>query len=88
MAAEVKYIQLEPAAFITDIDFMLMTAEERGVYCSIIFYLYANNGKIELNDKSDNSVINRESSPSDDAITTAGMFSSCLDGLNLKRRLS
>ena len=45
----IKYVQLEPAAFLTDIDFQLMDAEQRGVYCSIIFYLYCNGGSIELN---------------------------------------
>jgi len=46
----IKYIQLEPAAFLTDIDFQMMDAEQRGVYCSIIFYLYCNGGIIELSD--------------------------------------
>jgi len=50
MANDIKYIQLEPAAFLTDIDFQMMDSEQRGVYCSIIFYLYCNNGKIELSD--------------------------------------
>ena len=48
----IKYIQLEPAAFLTDIDFQMMDAEQRGVYCSVIFYLYCNNGEIDLGDNS------------------------------------
>jgi uncharacterized protein YdaU (DUF1376 family) len=48
-----KYVQLEPAAFITDLDFQMMTAEQRGVYCSIIFYLYCNGGKIGLGNNGD-----------------------------------
>jgi uncharacterized protein YdaU (DUF1376 family) len=48
MTNDIKYVQLEPAAFLTDIDFQMMDAEQRGVYCSIIFYLYCNGGKIEL----------------------------------------
>lgn len=48
MAEKIKYVQLEPAAFLADIDFQMMDAEQRGVYCSIIFYLYCNNGQIEL----------------------------------------
>lgn len=44
----IKYVQLEPAAFLTDIEFQLMDSEQRGVYCSIIFYLYCNGGSIEL----------------------------------------
>ncbi len=50
---KIKYVQLEPAAFLIDIDYQLMTAEQRGIYCSIIFYLYCNNGKIELNHNGD-----------------------------------
>lgn len=45
MKKKVKYVQLEAEAFIADEDFQTMTAAERGVYCTIIFYLYANNGK-------------------------------------------
>lgn len=50
---EIKYVQLEPAAFLSDIDFQMMSAEERGIYCSIIFYLYCNGGKIELLNNND-----------------------------------
>ena len=46
--ADIKYVQLAAADFLADIDFQMMTAEERGVYCSIIFYLYANGGNIKL----------------------------------------
>ena len=58
-----QYVQLEPSAFLTDTDYQVMTAEQRGVYCSIIFYLYANGGKLELGSKTgvlvdfDNNVI-------------------------------
>ena len=48
--ADIKYVQLAAADFLADIDFQMMTAEERGVYCSIIFYLYANGGNIKLTD--------------------------------------
>jgi len=50
---KIKYVQLEPSAFLTDIDFQMMNAEQRGVYCSVIFYLYCNNGKLVLSDNSD-----------------------------------
>lgn len=49
---DIKYIQLEASGFLTDIDFQMMNAEQRGVYCSIIFYLYCNEGKLELGDNS------------------------------------
>ncbi|HUW17669.1 MAG TPA: hypothetical protein VMW16_00020 [Sedimentisphaerales bacterium] len=47
----IQYVQLEPGAFLADIDYQMMTAEERGVYCSIIFYLYANGGKLFLTEQ-------------------------------------
>jgi len=45
--SEIKYVQLEAAAFLSDSDFQLMTAEERGVYCTVIFYMLANDGFIK-----------------------------------------
>jgi uncharacterized protein YdaU (DUF1376 family) len=41
-----KYVSLEPDAFLSDLDFQAMTAEQRGVYCTLIFYLYRNNGRL------------------------------------------
>jgi uncharacterized protein YdaU (DUF1376 family) len=41
-----KYVSLEPDAFLSDVDFQTMTAEERGVYFTIILYLYRNGGKL------------------------------------------
>ena len=46
---KVNYVQLEPAAFLSDNDFQMMTDSERGIYCTIIFYMYCNEGRI-LND--------------------------------------
>ncbi|MDD5011575.1 MAG: DUF1376 domain-containing protein, partial [Phycisphaerae bacterium] len=43
---KIKYISLESGAFISDLIFQTMTAAERGVYCTLIFYLYENNGKL------------------------------------------
>ncbi len=43
----IKYVSLEPGAFLSDIDFQAMSAEQRGVYISIILYLYTNNGKLK-----------------------------------------
>ena len=45
---KVKYVQLEPEAFLTDLDFNAMTLEERGAYFTLILYLYSNNGKCDL----------------------------------------
>jgi len=58
----IKYIWLEPAAFLTDIDFQMMNAEQRGVYCSVIFYLYCNGGKLELVDNSDITLLHTKTS--------------------------
>jgi uncharacterized protein YdaU (DUF1376 family) len=41
-----KYVSLEPDAFLSDLDFQAMTADQRGVYCTLIFYLYCNNGRL------------------------------------------
>lgn len=43
---DIKYVQLEAADFLSDPDFQLMSAAERGIYTSIIFYMYGNEGKI------------------------------------------
>lgn len=45
---QIKYIQLESSAFLTDLDFVAMTLEERGLYCTLILYLYSNNGKCKF----------------------------------------
>ena len=47
MADKLKYFGLEPAGFTGDADFVTMTTEQRGAYCSIIFYLYQNDGKLK-----------------------------------------
>lgn len=41
----VKFVQLESDAFLTDIDFITFSPAERGVYCSLIFFLNSNDGK-------------------------------------------
>jgi uncharacterized protein YdaU (DUF1376 family) len=43
---KIKYVSLESGAFISDLVFQVMNAEERGVYCSLLFYLYENNGRL------------------------------------------
>ena len=45
---KVKYTQLESEAFLTDLDLIAMTLEERGAYFTLILYLYCNKGKCEL----------------------------------------
>ena len=42
---EVKFVQLESGAFLTDVDFIAMTAEQRGVYITLILFLNCNNGR-------------------------------------------
>ena len=49
---DLHYVSLDAKKFLTDEDFLLMSDEERGVYCSIIFYLYANGGSISAETKS------------------------------------
>jgi uncharacterized protein YdaU (DUF1376 family) len=45
---KVRFVQLESEAFLTDIDFMRMSAAERGVYVTLLFYLYCNGAKCEF----------------------------------------
>ena len=45
---KIKYVQLESDAFLTDLDFIQFTPAERGLYCSMIFYLNSNGGKCEF----------------------------------------
>jgi len=43
-----QYYQFEPQAFLADVDFMMMSAEARGVYISLILYLYCNGGELKM----------------------------------------
>lgn len=43
-----NHFDLVPADFTGDIDFQLMTAEQRGIYCTVIFYMYQNQGYCNL----------------------------------------
>jgi len=43
-----RFVQLEPGAVISDGDFQAMSARERGVYWTLILYLYCNNGRLKL----------------------------------------
>ncbi|MHC4754645.1 MAG: hypothetical protein ACYTBP_05825, partial [Planctomycetota bacterium] len=45
---KIKYVQLEADAFLTDIEFAMMDAQQRGVYVTVLLYLYSNGGKCEL----------------------------------------
>jgi len=55
---KIKYVSLESGAFISDLIFQVMTAQERGVYCTLLFYLYENNGKLPFNIESLKSLCN------------------------------
>ncbi len=46
---KIKYVQLESDAFLTDLDFIHMSPAERGLYISLILFLYSNDGKCEFN---------------------------------------
>lgn len=51
MNEKVKFVYLESGAFLSDPDFQRMTAEQRGIYCTIIFYLYTNGGKLAIKEE-------------------------------------
>jgi uncharacterized protein YdaU (DUF1376 family) len=42
---KIRFVQLESDAFLTDMDFVQMSAAERGVYCSLILFLTSNDGR-------------------------------------------
>jgi uncharacterized protein YdaU (DUF1376 family) len=42
---KIKYVQLESDAFITDLDFIHYSPAERGVFLTIILFLYSHGGK-------------------------------------------
>jgi uncharacterized protein YdaU (DUF1376 family) len=48
MSKEPMHFDLVPADFTGDIDFQMMTAEQRGIYCTVIFYMYQNRGYCNL----------------------------------------
>jgi len=61
MAADkIKYVQLEAAAWVADPDWQMMTAEERGVYSSLILCLYANDGVIQLAGNGDITLLSKK----------------------------
>ena len=45
---KIRYVQLESQAFLTDLDFITMSAGERGVYCTLLLHLYCNAGRCEF----------------------------------------
>jgi uncharacterized protein YdaU (DUF1376 family) len=48
MKKKIRYVMLESGAFTSDVFFLSMTAEERGVYVSIILYLNQNDGFLPM----------------------------------------
>ena len=45
---KVKYVQLESEPFLTDLYYIRMSPAERGLYCSLIFFLNSNDSKCKL----------------------------------------
>jgi hypothetical protein len=48
MRMKIRFVQLESGAFFTDLDFITMSAAERGVYCTLLLHLYCNAGRCEF----------------------------------------
>lgn len=44
---KVKYVSLEPAAFLVDVDVQIMTAAQVGAYCLLCFNLYEAGGRLK-----------------------------------------
>ena len=49
---DLHYVSLDSKKFLTDEDFQLMSLEEKGAFCMLIFNLYANNGSLCAETKS------------------------------------
>lgn len=47
MAKDVRHVQFTPGDFLSDADFQGWTPELRGVYCSLIFFMYTNGGSLK-----------------------------------------
>lgn len=47
--SKITYVGLEPSAFIVDIDFQVMNAEQRGIFCSLILNMYCRQGSLPEN---------------------------------------
>jgi uncharacterized protein YdaU (DUF1376 family) len=47
----VRFVQLEPAAFLSDVDVQMWNATEVGCYWLILLYLYTNNGRVPNDQK-------------------------------------
>lgn len=45
---KIQYVFLESGAFLSDPIFQAMTAEQKGVYCTLFFHLYENGGRFPL----------------------------------------
>jgi uncharacterized protein YdaU (DUF1376 family) len=48
---EIKYVFLDFNKFLYDFEFINMKPIERGIYCTLILYLYSKGGYIELDEK-------------------------------------
>lgn len=51
--------KLEAGAFLADAEFQLMTAAERGLYCTMVLYLYCNGGRWKPDKKRMKKLCNR-----------------------------
>jgi len=47
----IRFVQLEPAAFLSDVDVQMWNATEVGCYWLILLYLYTNNGRVPNDQK-------------------------------------
>lgn len=48
LKVKVQYVQLDASMFFTDEDFLMMDESQRGIYCSIVLFLYCKNGGIKI----------------------------------------
>ena len=50
-SGKIKYVQLEPRAFFSDADFLMMNPDERGIYITILLALYCSKGSLKYDKK-------------------------------------
>lgn len=43
---KIRYVSIDPTAFLFDADFMSLDFFERGFYLTMLFYLFSSNGRI------------------------------------------
>ena len=84
---DLNYVSLDSKTFLTDESFQVMSMEERGLYCTLIFNLYANGGSAvpSLNYYQDYAVAIRSTNLRKSGKTYDTNFSKSVQNYSIKR---